>query len=96
MAGPKFGLGTVKAAMPTISSTREHRVARADDAAAEREHRPIGDDDAGLRQRVEPERAGDAERDLAQPEGERRPEIAAEQVFMTDGEQQRHVAGRRE
>ena len=72
---------------------REHRVARADDAAAEREHRPIRDHDAGLRQRVEPERAGDAERGLAQPEGERRPEIAAEQVFMTDGEQQRYVTG---
>ena len=74
---------------------REHGVARADDAAAEREHGPIGDDDAGLRQRVEPERAGDAEGGLAQPEGQRRPEIAAEHEFMADGEQHRHVAGRR-
>ena len=73
----------------------EHRVARADDAAAEREHRPVGDDDAGLRQRVEPEGAAEAERDLAEPERQRRPEIAAEHEFVADGEQQRHLAGRR-
>ena len=64
----------------------EHRVAGADDRAAKREHRPIGDDDAGLRQQIEPEDAGDAEGDLAQPECQRRPEIAAEQEFVTDGE----------
>ena len=62
-------------------------MARADDAAAEREHRPIGDDDAGLRQRVEPERAGKTKRDLAQPKRQRRPEIAAEHEFMTDGQE---------
>ncbi len=73
----------------------ERGVAGADDGAAEGEHRPIGDDDAGLRQQVDAEDAGDAEGDLAQPERQWRPEIAAEQEFMTDGEHQRNVAGRR-
>ena len=73
----------------------EHRMAGADDGAAEREHRPIGTDDAGLRQHIEPERAGQAEGDFAQPERQRRPEIAAEHEFMPDREQDRHVAGRR-
>ena len=44
-------------------------------------------DDAGLRQRVEPERTGEAECELAEPKRQRRPEITAEHEFMTDGQE---------
>ncbi len=81
--------------MPTISSTASTAWRVPTMSAAELEHRPVGDDDADLRQQIDAEAAGDAEGDLAEPERERRPEIAAELEFVADGKQDRHVAGRR-
>ena len=77
----------------------QHRhggVRRADDGAAQRKHAPIGRDHANLRQRIDAEQAGETERDLGQPIGQRRPDVAAELEFVTDGEELRQVArGRR-
>ncbi len=64
-------------------------------AAAESEDRPVSDDDAGLRQRIESQRTGDREGDLAEPKRQRRAEIAAQYIFVADGEQHRHVSRRR-
>src|SRR6185312_10446914 len=71
----------------------KHGVARADDRAAQLEHRPISGDHAGLREQIDAECAGNPERDLAEPERERRPEITAEQKFVAYGEENRNVAG---
>ena len=77
---------------------QQHRhggVRGADDGAAQRKHAPIGRDHANLCQRIDAEQAGETERDLGQPIGQRRTDVAAELEFVTDGEQLRQLAGRR-
>ncbi len=94
--GPKSGVGTVKAEMPTISSTAIAACCAPTIARAEREHRPVGGDHADLRQQIDAEQAvaGDVEGELGEPERERRPEIGAELEFVPDREHVRHVARR--
>ena len=67
-----------------------------DDRAAEREYAPIGRDQTNLRKRINAKQSVAAERNLCQPVGERRSEIAIDRKFMTDGEQlgADHRAGR--
>ena len=97
MTGPNSGVGTVKAEMPTMSSTASAACWAPDDRAAEPEDRPIGHDHADLRQQIDAEQAaaGRIEGELRQPEGERRPEIGAELEFMPDRQHDREIAGRR-
>ena len=72
----------------------ENCVSCADNAAAKSEHCPVGDDNAGLRQSIKAETAADPESNLAQPECQGRSEIAAEDEFSTNRQQQRHIPWR--
>jgi hypothetical protein len=69
----------------------------AEQAAAEREHSPIGDDDADLGEEIEADdvAADELECDLGEPERERRAVGGAELPFVADGQDERHLAGRR-
>ncbi len=73
---------------------RDHRVARSHNGAAKLIDAPIGEHHAGLGQQIDAQHAGDAEGDLGEPEGERRPQIGAELELAPDGEHLREVSGR--
>ena len=68
---------------------------RPDDGAAEREYAPVGRDHANLRQHIDAEHAGEAERDFGEPISQRRPDAGVEAKFVTDGEEPRQPLRRR-
>ena len=76
---------------------RERGMALADGRAAKLEHRPIGRDHADLREHIDAGQvvAGEAEGDLREPEGQRRPKLAAEAEFLPDHQHVGDIAGRR-
>ena len=73
----------------------QHRVPDPDDRLPKGKDGPVGPDDADLRERVKAKYTREAESQFTEPKSQRRSEIAAEYKFVADGEQQRHLAGRR-
>ena len=70
-------------------------MAFADDRGAEREDRPVGRNHANLGEQIDAERASDGEKYLREPEGKRRPEVAAELKLVPDRQHERHLVGGR-
>ena len=68
---------------------------RADHRAAERKDAPKGHDHARLRNKIDAEDPGGAEREVRQPISKRRADIRAKRRIVRDSEQVREIAGRR-
>ena len=75
---------------------REHGLLSADDGARQMIEGPEGRDRANLRQHIDAEHvvARSAERDVGEPERQRRAEIGADLIFTAESEHDGEIAGR--
>ena len=92
---PEFRCRHAEREDPDHQQNGHDRVGRADHRAAERKDAPKGRDHAHLRQQIDAEHPGGAEREVREPISKRRANIRAKRRIVRDSEQVREIAGRR-
>ena len=95
-SGPNSTPDEPKAVTVMVEQHRKHRLLPADDDARQQIERPERGDVANLRQQIDAEHviAAGTERDVGEPERQRRAEIGADLIFPAKGEHGGEVAWR--